>query len=323
MKTIERHDNKAIFRFTGVVVELHTKSSENWSRARLLLDTGNKEWVTGKFGLKLGEVVVCDCVYDAKFKSYDIKALICDSVAVVSNTIICLKLVEGLDGVGKVKAQRLSEKYPNLFQAITEVPDEVAAYVGIPVTAVLAVAEDLTREKNNLNRLTALEKAGWPNALAKKAIKNDKIFKVASESPYKAIKLIEGLGWKTADEIGYRQGIKKDDPARVEAAVEYYYADFVADDGHTKVELNELINECSGILGLPSYEGVKHVVPAANNTLIGLGDNWYCTDAHYKNTNTIAEFFLGRLVNKKYVEKNDGPNEPTEELDSGSDFLEE
>lgn len=323
MKTIERHDNKAIFRFTGVVVELHAKSSENWSRARLLLDTGNKEWVTGKFGLKIGEVVVCDCTFDAKFKSYEIKALICDSVAVVSNTIICLKLVEGLDGVGNVKAQRLSEKYPNLFQAITEVPDEVAAYVGIPVTAVLAVAEDLTREKNNLNRLTALEKAGWPNGLAKKAIKNDKIFKVASESPYRAIKLIEGLGWKTADEIGSRQGIKKDDPARVEAAVDYYYTDFVAKKGHTKVDLDELLNECSGILGLPTYDAVKFVVPAANNTLINLGDNWYCADAHYKNTNIIAEFFLGRLVNTKYVEVKRGPNELQTQQHDGSDLLEE
>lgn len=323
MKTIERHDNKAVSRLTGVVTELHPKSSENWSRARLALDTGNAAWVTGKFGLRLGEVVICDCTFDAKFKSYEIKALICDSVAVVSNSVICLKLVEGLDGVGKVKAERLSEKYPNLFQSITEVPDEVAAFVGIPVTSVLAIAEDLTREKNNLNRLTVLEKAGWPNALAKKVIKSDQLYRIASESPYRAIRYVEGLGWKTADEIGSRQGIKKDDPARVEAAVDYYYTDFVAKKGHTKVDLDELLNECSGILGLPTYDAVKFVVPAANNTLINLGDNWFCTDAHYKNTNTIAEFFLGRLVNKKYVEVKRGPNEQQAKQHDGSDLLEE
>lgn len=290
--TTSSHDATALHRLTGIIRELHPKSGPTWSRARVELDTGDLAWIVAKFQMEQGEIITADCTFNSKFRSYDIVELIAPEEGKVANAVVVLKLAEYLDGVGKVKAGKLSEQFPGvLFQKLLDEPDEIAKACGAEVRDVVMVAEQLRLEQTALGRMSDLMGKGFPNHLAKRICRSDSLYCVAAKSPYKAIPLVEGLGWLIADEIGRKQGIKVDDPERVEAGIEHYYATKVAGDGHTRVTEREMLAPEA----LPSLLGLRAAVlkDSLPQVLIPVGDGWLVSGRHRENAAVIEEFFLG------------------------------
>jgi len=298
--------NETLTRITGTVVELHPKSSEAWCRAKVRKYDGTHTWVTGKFGLEIGEVLDADCTFNQTYKSHDVVSF-ADTKGTVANQVVILKLVETLPGVGKVKAAKLSEHFPELFRAVTETPNLVADFVGVDETDVRLVASNLEVEKSKLVGVSALVNRGYPHHLAKRIANTPRAYKAAMESPYKAIKLVEGLGWLIADEVGRKWGIQLDDPDRIKAGIDHYYRTKVTSDGHTRVRRSSLLYPEA----LPSLLGVgaAKILEQIDNVLIAVFDPphytdaiktdaqledgyWYTSEWHLKNAQTIAGFFL-------------------------------
>lgn len=276
-------------RLTGTVLEKHAKSSDNWSRFKVQTSSGDRCWVTARFGVEIGETFDGECTFNSKYRSYDCVTLAVSEDGKVSNDVVTLKLVEVLDGVGKIKARRLSETFPDLYTAVVERPEEVAAAVGVDVEKVKSVSVALAGEHRNLSFVTELVNRGYPHHLAKKISKDDRAYKVAIESPYAAIKLVKGLGWLLADEIGRKQGVKATDPKRLDAGVDHLYREKISNDGHTIVHLDTL----TASENLPSLLGVKGdlIREAIDRVLLARGDGWYTSDRHRENAQTIADFF--------------------------------
>ncbi len=275
-------------RVIGTVIDLHPKSGDNWSRAKVQFVDGRTAWVTAKFRIEKGETFDAFCNFNEKYKSYDCVSLAAGENGEVSNEVVILKLVEILQGVGKVKARRLGEKFPNLYEILISTPEKIAEACGASLTDVKLVYLKLTAERSELSRVTTLVSKGWPNHLAKRVAKNDKAYTVAVKSPYAAIKLVDGLGWLLADEIGRKQGIALEDPSRVEAGIDHYYREEVTGDGHTLVHEDVLIPGASDLLGVK--KGL--VEEKAQNVLLPRGDGWYTSKRHYDNATIISEFFL-------------------------------
>jgi hypothetical protein len=280
----------AATKITAIVLELHPKSGDRWSRAKCRLEDGTTSWVVAKWKLSLGETLVAEATYNAKFRSYDLVRLV-DEGGTVSNGVVILKLVERLSGVGVVKARRLGEKFPDLFEAIQSSPEAVAAACGAKLEDVKDVAESLAAERGNLSRVTKLVDLGYPNHLAKQIACNEQAYPVATTSPYAAIRLVSGLGWLLADQVGRKMGIAKDDPARIAAGIGHYYADSVAGDGHTRVHEAALLapEALPAMLGVPRGL-IQH---GLDSELIPLGGGWYTSARHRDNAETIAGFFFG------------------------------
>lgn len=277
-------------RVIGTVVELHAKSGDNWSRAKVRFLDGRTAWVTAKFRIEKGETFDAFCTYNDKYRSYDCVSLAAGTDGEVSNEVVILKLVEVLDGVGQVKARRLGTQFPNLYEVLTETPEAIAQACGADLEKVKRVAAVLGGERSELSRVTTLTGKGWPNHLAKRVAKNDQAYKTALESPYAAIRLVDGLGWLLADEIGRKQGIALDDPKRIEAGIDHFYRENVTGDGHTIVHGDTLL----AVENLPSLLGVKEGKIAAkiDEVLLPRGDGWYTSKKHYDNATIISEFFL-------------------------------
>lgn len=277
-------------RIVGTVIELHPKSGDNWSRAKLQFTDGRTSWVTAKFKMEQGETLEADCTYNDKYRSYDVVKLAAGEDGKVSNAVVILKLVEILDGVGAVKARRLGEQFPDLFEILTTSPEKIVEACGADLQDVKNVADGLAGEKAELSRVSTLVNKGWPHHLAKRVAKNDKAYKTALESPYAAIKFVSGLGWLLADEIGRKLGIKLDDPKRIEAGIDHFYREKVAGDGHTIVHEDDLL----GVEALPALLGVKvdKIVSKVDSVLLPRGDGWYTSKQHLDNAQTIAGFFL-------------------------------
>jgi hypothetical protein len=278
-------------RLTGTVIDLHAKSGDNWSRAKIRVLNGRTYWVTAKFRIELGETFDADCTFNSKYKSFDCVKLAAPADGVVSNEVVILKLVDILPGVGKVKAHTLGEKFPNLYEVLVASPEKIAEACGAALADVEKVSALLGGEQTDLIRVTTLMSKGYPNHLAKRIAKEDRQYVVAMESPYAAIRLVSGLGWLLADEIGRKQKIAYDDPRRIEAGIDFHYREKVANDGHTIVHVDDLLDADN----LPSLLGVKKdlISEFIDKVLIPRGDGWYTNERHRDNATVIAEFFMG------------------------------
>lgn len=277
-------------RITGVVIDKHAKSGPNWSRFRLETVEGRFVWATAKFGVEMGETIDAEATFNAKFRSYDVVKLVDDADGKVSNAVIILKLVDVLDGVGKVKARRLGEQFPELYDTLIEDPQAIADACGADLNKVIYVADALKAERGELSRVTTLVTRGFPHHLAKRIARDDRQYKTALESPYAAIKLVSGLGWLIADEIGRKQGIAADDVARIEAGIDYWYSEKVAGDGCTVVHVDRILSNEN----LPALLGisVSKIGPAVERVLLPLEDGYFTSALHRKNAVTISEFFV-------------------------------
>lgn len=273
-------------RLTGTVIELHPKSGPSWSRFRLEKLEGDLYWCTAKWGVSVGDVIDVEANYNSKFKSYDVVRNI--ESTNVSNEVVCLQLVKYLPGVGVKKAKILSEKFPELYKEITENPTAIADAVNVNVVDVIQVAESLEASQQHYTRVTTLVNQGYPQHLASRIAPVERLYVVAAKCPYSAIKLVSGLGWKIADEIGIKKGIDPRDPNRIKAAINHYYTEQVTGSGHTTVSLGELIDPQAvpALLGccptnLDEYfaqELIEHI------------PGHYTSRSHRENAETIAFF---------------------------------
>lgn len=285
-------DTETLVRIAGVVEDLHAKSGPTWSRFKLCNEDNERVWATAKFGVERGDVIVAEAVFNTKFRSYDVKRLVDQATdGDVSNLVVRIKIINELPGVGKAKADKLCEKFPDLFKTITTDPTAVADFIGAKPEDVKYLAESLSVERGQLSRVSELVNLGWPQSLAKQISSNDQQYRVAIKNPYAAIRLVTGLGWLKADEIGRKQGIVVDDPERIKAGIDHWYYENVRGDGHTITDAATLL----GRDGVPTLLGLKssQVEAYLDQTLVALGNGHYTTAGQRKNAEIVAQSFLG------------------------------
>ena len=96
-----------------------------------------------------------------------------------------------------------------------------------------------------------LSSHGVSTALAVKIYKQygDGALNILKNTPYRLARDMYGIGFLTADKIARALGMKEDDPARIEAGVEYVLAKFV-DEGHVFAERDALVDESREALGV-------------------------------------------------------------------------
>lgn len=68
--------------------------------------------------------------------------------------------------------------------------------------------------------------------------------------PYTLADEIDGIGFRTADQIAVNLGLPSDGPARVAAGLSFCLQQ-AADEGHTAMARGDLLSQAAGILGLP------------------------------------------------------------------------
>lgn len=71
---------------------------------------------------------------------------------------------------------------------------------------------------------------------------------IIKTNPYKLVGEVEGIGFKTADQIATSIGIKNDDPNRVKAGIRYCLDEVASRAGHTYLQLGRIITEVKKLL---------------------------------------------------------------------------
>ena len=114
-----------------------------------------------------------------------------------------------IKGVGAALAGRIVRKFKtDTFRIIEEEPERLVEIKGISERKAREIAEQVESKKDMRKAMIYLQKYGISTTLAAKIYKQYKqrIYHILEENPYQLADNIEGVGFKTADEIaGYSE----------------------------------------------------------------------------------------------------------------------
>ena len=154
-----------------------------------------------------------------------------------------------IKGLGEALAKRIVKKFGNdTFRIIEEEPERLAEIKGISERKARDIAIQMIEKKDLRNAMIYLQKYGISNALAIKIYKeygND-MYGIMQENPYKMAEDISGVGFKIADDIAKKTGIKTDSDYRIRSGILYTLLQAV-NEGHTYLP-KDVLKEKAGVL---------------------------------------------------------------------------
>lgn len=165
-------------------------------------------------------------------------------------------------GVGAALAGRIVKKFKeDTFRIIGEEPERLAEIKGISERKAREIAEQVEEKKDMRKAMIYLQKYGISTRLAAKIYRfyGMRVYKVLEENPYQLADNIEGVGFKTADEIASRIGIHTDSDYRIKSGL-FYTLQQAAGEGHVYLPEEELIRRAGDLLGVEIPDISRHVM---------------------------------------------------------------
>ena len=165
-------------------------------------------------------------------------------------------------GVGAALAARIVKKFKkDTFHIIEEEPERLAEIKGISERKAREIAEQVEEKKDMREAMIYLQKYGISTRLAAKIYKyyGMRVYKILEENPYQLADNIEGVGFKTADEIAARIGIHTDSDYRIRSGL-FYTLQQAAGEGHIYLPQDVLTRRAGALLGIDLEDISKHVM---------------------------------------------------------------
>ncbi len=161
-----------------------------------------------------------------------------------------------IKGIGIAMAARIVRKFKkDTFRIIEEEPERLAEVKGISERKAMEIADQVNAKKDLRQAMIFLQQYGIHTNLAVKIYNTygAEIYGILKENPYRLADDIEGVGFKTADEIASRVGIRTDSDFRIRSGVLYALLQ-ASGEGHTYLPVEELTRRACELLGVePQY----------------------------------------------------------------------
>ncbi|UCG26010.1 MAG: ATP-dependent RecD-like DNA helicase, partial [Chloroflexota bacterium] len=157
-------------------------------------------------------------------------------------------------GIGPKMAERIVEKFGEQSLDVIELETgRLREVPGIGPKRIDGIVKAWEEQRAIKDVMLFLQSHGVSTNLAIKIYKKygDESLAVVQNTPYRLVKDVYGIGFKTADKIAQSLGLAHDDPGRIEAGIAYTL-NRMAEEGHVYVPQEELEPEASEILGLES-----------------------------------------------------------------------
>lgn len=166
-----------------------------------------------------------------------------------------------IKGVGAALAGRIVRKFKtDTFRIIEEEPERLAEVNGISERKAREIALQVDEKKGMRKVMIYLQNFGISTALAAKIYQKygSKVYEILETNPYKLADDIEGVGFKTADEIAAKIGIHTDSDFRIQSGI-FYVLQQSMTEGHVYLPKNVLEVRTSRLLGVES-EGIEKYI---------------------------------------------------------------
>ena len=167
-----------------------------------------------------------------------------------------------IKGIGAALAARIVRRFKeDTFRIIEEEPERLAEIKGISERKAREIAEQVEGKKDIRKAMIYLQKFGISTKLAAKIYQyyGMRVYKVLEENPYQLADNIEGVGFKTADEIASRIGIHTDSDYRIKSGL-FYTLQQAVGEGHIYLPQDVLMRRAGALLEVEIQDIEKHVM---------------------------------------------------------------
>lgn len=168
-------------------------------------------------------------------------------------------------GIGLALAARIVRRFKkDTFRIIEEEPERLAEVKGISERKAMEIADQVNAKKDLRQAMIFLQQYGITTTLAVKIYNfyGARIYSILKENPYQMAEDIEGVGFKTADEIASRAGIRTDSDFRIRSGILYVLLQ-ASSEGHTYLPMEELTQRTSQLLEVDGEHIEKHYMNLA------------------------------------------------------------
>lgn len=167
-----------------------------------------------------------------------------------------------IKGIGQTMASRIVKKFrEDTFRIIEEEPERLAEIKGISERKAMEIASQMEEKKDMRKSMIYLQKYGISTKLAAKIYQRYgmKVHQILEENPYRLADDIEGVGFRTADEIAARIGIHTDSDYRIRSGLFYILQQAVA-EGHIYLPEELLLRRAKVLLGIEMEDIEKYIM---------------------------------------------------------------
>lgn len=167
-----------------------------------------------------------------------------------------------IKGVGAALAGRIVAKFKeDTFRIIEEEPERLAEIKGISERKAREISVQVEEKRDMRKAMIFLQKYGISTAMSVKIYQyyGNKMYEILEKNPYQLADNIEGIGFKTADEIALRAGIHTDSEFRIRSGIFYVLQQAIA-EGHIYLPQDVLIYRASKILGVEIEDPEKYIM---------------------------------------------------------------
>ena len=162
-------------------------------------------------------------------------------------------------GIGRVLAARIVEKFgDDTLRIFREEPERLAEVRGISEKKAREIAGFAAEQEDMRAAMMYLQQFGLSVGMCVRIYKTygSDMYGILRENPYRLAEEIDGIGFRTADEIASRLGIGAESEYRLRAGVLYTLFQAAA-EGHVYLPEEALLTTAAGLLGVRG-EAVSH-----------------------------------------------------------------
>ncbi|SCY30161.1 exodeoxyribonuclease V alpha subunit [Lachnospiraceae bacterium XBB2008] len=187
-------------------------------------------------------------------------------------------------GVGETMASRIIEKFGSDAAHILEnEPERLAEIKGISERKARDIALQFREKAQTRKAFVFLRGYGISNNMSVRIYDEygEDIYGILRENPYKLAEDIRGIGFKTADEIAERSGIRVDSQYRIRAGLMYVLSQAIA-EGHMFLPAAELTGKAAELLDIDRALIETEITNlAVERKVVVKGEDVYAAEYYY------------------------------------------
>ena len=200
-----------------------------------------------------------------------------------------------IKGVGIALAARIVRRFKSdTFRIIEEEPERLAEVKGISERKAMEIADQVNAKQDLRQAMIFLQQYGISTTLAVKIYNTygQEIYGILKENPYRMADDVDGVGFRSADEIASRVGIRTDSDFRIRSGIQYALLQ-ASNEGHTYLPMPELTQRASNLLQIEPEYIEKHYMNLAMDRKIimrqaGNTTQIYASSFFYMEANTAT-----------------------------------
>ncbi len=195
-----------------------------------------------------------------------------------------------IKGIGQALAGRIIKKFgDDTLRILNEEPERLAEVKGISENKARTIALQIEERSQLQNAMIFLSGYGISLNMSLKIYQHyqESVYMILQENPYRLAEDISGIGFRTADEIAERVGIRKNSPHRIRSGILYLLSENLS-SGSVYLPKLDLMLSAGELLSVSPEEIEKYLTDLVieKKAVIRDGDKVYSAPAYFTELDT-------------------------------------